>query len=203
MGYTHGKQWTDIEIKERLMEVVHELGIDRMPSRQECEQYFNNTSLTNAITRRYGWYNLAKDMGLPLKDSETLFGKKYEEIAKEQLIALGYEVRRMPQNHPYDLLVEDSVKIDVKASRLYKGRDGNFFSFHIEKPFCTCDIYVLYLINSEGNANDATLIIPSAYIPTNTQISVGEKKSKYYRFLNKWNYISEYCEFLDGIKKSV
>lgn len=36
MGYTHGTYWTDELIKEKICEVINNLGIDRMPSRKEC-----------------------------------------------------------------------------------------------------------------------------------------------------------------------
>ena len=198
MGYAHGTKWTDELIKEKVIEVVNVLELDRMPSQKECENYFHNCSLTNAIARRTGWYTLANEMGLAIKDSETYFGKKQEQTAQEKLISKGYEVRRMPQNFPYDLLVNDCVKIDVKVSRLYRGPAGNFYTFNIEKPFCTCDIYMLYILNDDNSEKD-TLIIPSKFVPTNTQISVGEINSKYYRYSQRWDYISEYCEFLDAV----
>lgn len=104
----------------------------------------------------------------------------------------------MPQNYPYDLLVNDSVKIDVKASKLYHGKGGNFYSFNLEKPYCTCDLYVLRLINDDGIEED-TLVIPSAHVATNTQISVGESKSKYKKYSNRWDYISQYCGFVESV----
>ena len=132
----------------------------------------------------WGWYSLAQILALPIKECETSFGKRQEQIAQEQLIARGFEVRRMPQNFPYDLLVEDCVKVDVKASKLYRGANGNFYSFNTEKPFCTCDIYMLYLINDDNSEKDV-LVLPSKFVPTNTQISVGETTSKYYKYAQK------------------
>ena len=170
-----------------------------MPTRKEVEQYCGDTSLTNAITRRKGgWYALSEKMQLPIKECETTFGKSREKIIMERLVSMGYEVRRMPQNFPYDLLVNDSVKVDVKASRLYRGTGGNFYSFNLEKPFCTCDIYVLRMIGGDGIEVD-TLVVPSKVVATNTQISVGEITSKYKRFSQKWDYISAYCSFMDSV----
>ena len=198
MGYAHGTKWTDKLIKEKVLEVVSALELDRMPSRTECRNYFHNDALTNAISKRIGWYELANQLGLPIKESETYFGKKQEIDAQEQLISRGYEVRRMSQNFPYDLLVNDCLKIDVKASRLYRGINGNFYTFNLEKPFCTCDIYMLYLIGDDRMEKDV-LIIPSAVVATNTQISVGESTSKYYKYSQKWDYISDYTDFLSSV----
>ena len=100
----------------------------------------------------------------------------------------------MLQNHPYDLLVEDSVKIDVKVSKMYKGTNGNFYSFNLERQFGTCDLYILFLVDAMSRQKDV-LIIPSKDVMRNTQISVGENKSKYYRYSQKWEYIDKMVDF--------
>ncbi len=199
MGYTHGTRWTDEIIKNKILEVVKFYNLDRMPTRSEVEVYFGDYSLSNAISRRKGgWYSLAKELEFPIKECETTFGKSHEQIVMENLISQGYEVRRMSQNFPYDLLVNDCVKVDVKASRLYRGKGGNFYSFNLEKPFCTCDIYILRLISEEGIEKD-TLVIPSSHVSTNTQISVGETKSKYQKYSKRWDYVEMYFEFMDSV----
>lgn len=82
--------------------------------------------------------------------------------------------------------------------RLYRGKGGNFYSFNLEKPFCTCDIYILRLISEEGIEKD-TLVIPSSHVSTNTQISVGETKSKYQKYSKRWDYVEMYFEFMDSV----
>ena len=71
MGYSHGIKWTDELIQEKILEVKDALQLGRMPSREECRQYFHDESLVNAVSRRIGWYALAREMGLKIKDSET------------------------------------------------------------------------------------------------------------------------------------
>lgn len=198
MGYSRGIAWTDELIKEKILEVVTALELERMPSRKECANYFKNEGLVNAVSRRKTWYALADELGLPMKDSETYFGKKHETIAEEQLNGKGFETRRMPQNFPYDILVDNCVKVDVKASHLYRGPTGSFYTFNLEKPFCTCDIYFLFTLN-EDNTIKELMIVPSKFVATNTQISVGEKKSKYFRFKDRWDYIENYCSFYESV----
>ncbi len=198
MGYTHGIKWDLVAIKEHIMGMVKSQGLDRMPSRSECEAFFGNTALTNAISKRIGWRRLAREMELPIKRSETAFGNSYEMVACNELSLRGFDVKKMPQNFPYDILVNGCVKVDVKASRLYKGNNGNFFSFNLEKPFCTCDIYLLYCINTD-TAQVITLVVPSKFVAAQSQISVGEHNSKYYRFSNRFHYIKDYCEFMESV----
>lgn len=174
------------------------MALSRMPSRSECEAYFRDCSLTNAISRRDGgWYQLAFELGLPLKASETLFGKTHEAKASEALMAAGHEVRKMSQNFPYDLLVDDCVKVDVKASRLYHGETGNFYSYNLEKPYATCDFYVLYAQPDEGD--ERVIVVPSKNVIAHSQISIGERNSKYYRYENQWGLIRDAVNYWTSV----
>lgn len=197
MGYTHGTKWTDEKIKEGILTVVKECNLDRMPSSSEVIRFYNNRGLANAISRRKGWYKLADELGLKIKDSETYFGKSYEELTRQKLISLGFEVEKMSQNFPYDLLVNNAIKVDVKASRLYKGEQGNFYSFNLEKPYTTCDILILIAVN-ENKEIQKYFVIPSVVVYHHTQISIGESKSKYDKYENKWSYFDKYSEFIDN-----
>lgn len=197
MGYTHGRRWTDKDIKQAVINVVIACDLDRMPSQKECKNYYGDYSLSNAVSRRGGgWYGLAKELGLSIKKSETYVGKIQEANVCELLLERGFDVERMPQNFPYDILVDNCVKVDVKASHLYRGKQGNFFTFNLEKKFATCDIYILLTLDEKDNIIN-TFIVPSKFVINNTQISIGEYASKYYRFKDRWDYISRLSEYLD------
>lgn len=199
MGYSRGTRWTDALIKEKVLEVKNALSLDRMPSRSECESYFHNTRLACAISKRPGgWRGLSLEMGLPMKDSETYFGKKQEAIAEELLISEGFSVRRMSQNFPYDLLVNDCVKVDVKASHLYRGPQGDFYTFNLEKPFATCDVYLLFTLEDD-NSTRSVFVVPSKFVIAHTQISMGVFKSKYHRFEHRFDYIESLSDFWDTV----
>lgn len=193
MGYSHGIRWTDDLIKEQILEVKQALELDRMPSRQECSTYYQNGSLASIISRK-GWYKLAAELGLPIKSSETQLGKTFELEATAMLQSKGFDVKRMSQNYPYDLLVNDCIKVDVKASRLYKGKTGDFYSFGLAKPFATCDVYILITLNDACKA-DRFMVVPSKFVHTNKQISVGAVNSKYHKFTDRWDYIKTISDF--------
>ncbi len=194
MGYAHGVHWTDELIKSKINEVVNGLELGRMPTRRECENYFHDCGLTNAVSRRAGgWYTLAKEMGYNIKESETTFGKTYEIQTAEMLKSHGFQVRRMSQNFPYDLLVDDCVKVDVKASKLYNGKNGDFYSFNLEKQFSTCDFYILITISLEEE--NRVMVVPSSEVIANNQISIGVKKSKYHKFTDRFDLIEKAVEF--------
>lgn len=195
------QHWTNDLIKERVLEVIQALELDRMPSRAECEHYYGNSALTSAISKTAGgWYTLAEDLQLPVKRSETGLGKYFEKIAQDKLTTMGFDVLQMPQNFPYDILANQSVKIDVKVSNLYRGVAGNFYTFNTEKPYATCDIYMLFAIDSDRQIRKE-LIVPSVVVMDRKQISVGEHHSKYDVFAMKYDYISKYSVFHQSIQR--
>lgn len=198
MGYTHGERWTKDLVIGGVLEVVGSLGVNRMPSRHECNEYFGDTRLTNVISKHYGWYKLAEELSLPVKRSETEFGKRCERIAAAALTARGFGVVQMAQNYPYDLLVNDCVKVDVKASRLYDCKNGRFYSFRMGKAYATCDIYILLEIDEEGMPS-RTMIVPSSVVMSNRQISVGEHGSKYHRFTDRYDLIEKVANSMKEI----
>lgn len=198
MGYAYGHKWTDEEVEARILEAVKGLSLDRMPSRNELQSYYGDMALTNRISKQQGFGYWANRLGLLFKESETSLGKEFEYIAAQELINRGYCVTQMPQNHPYDLLINGSTKIDVKVSKLYEGPNGNFFTFNLEKQFATCDIYILYLTENGVDIKE-TLIVPSKFVMKNNQISVGQYKSIYRKYSNRWDYIDDFVKFQQDI----
>lgn len=195
MGYKHGKKWTDDLIKQEMLRVKEGLELNRMPTRSECVDFSGSHGLSVAVTRRQGgWYQLAKDLGLPIKESETTLGKSYEIKIARVLEGAGHSVKRMSQNFPYDLLVDDFVKVDIKASHLYRGSAGNFYTFRMGKAYATCDIYILVTLDDK-NEILGTYVVPSSSVMNNKQISIGEINSIYHQYKDRWDFIDEYKNF--------
>ena len=197
MGYSHGKQWSEKDIEIGIFEVISILGDNGyMPSTHDIEEVTKSFALSNAIARRGGFHYWAKKLGLKMKNSETKFGKTYEEKCFSTLTILGYECQYTSAKYPYDILA-NNVKIDVKSGTLYGGVTGKYFTFNLEKPKPTCDIYICYCI--ENLEVQKIYIIPSCVVSGKTQISLGVKCSKYDRFIGKWEIIKEYDEFYNTI----
>lgn len=104
-------------IKQELLRVKEGLELNRMPTRSECIDFLGSYGLSVAVSRRQGgWCQLAKDLGLPIKESETTLGKSYEIKIARLLEEAGHSVKRMSQNFPYDLLVDDLSKSTSKPA---------------------------------------------------------------------------------------
>lgn len=194
MGYSHGTRWSDGMIADGIMEVVAGMELDRMPSYTECEQYFGNSGLVSAVSKHGGWDFWAQKLNLDAKRSETYFGKSQEALVAGVLTEQGFSVQRTPQNYAYDLLVDNAVKIDVKASRLYQSKDGQYFSFRVAKPYATCDVYVLCAM-ADASSVRTFYVIPSTFVMTHRQISIGVLHSKYDRFIDAWHYIRSCSDY--------
>lgn len=188
--------WTEDLVLDALNDAITILGLNRMPTHSELATLPNGNSINCAMGRRGGTKHFAKLLNLDEKKSETTLGKKYEELAAKSIQEMGYIATQMPQNFPYDILVNNCVKVDVKVSNLYTGDIGSFFSFRMGKKYCTCDIYFLYAITTEIQK---LYIVPSKIVYNNTQISIGEASSKYSIYLDKWDYLKQYVDFMEDI----
>lgn len=199
MGYSYGNKWDDESIKKEIIKVVKALDLKRMPSNNEIKNVMGNHSLSNAISRKGGFRMWAEKLNLDLKESETSLGNEYEFIVKEILEELGYDVEKMTTKHPYDLLINDNIKIDVKASRYYENKKEGvkYHTFNLEKKYHNCDIFICICLNDSEDI-EKFLIIPSKYLMGKKQLSVGVN-SMYDRFDNKFTYIDIYNDFYNTL----
>lgn len=188
-------KWTDEMIKKGIMDYVKTKNINIMPTHSELKEFYGNYCLTNAIRRHKGTKYWADKLGLKIKDCESKLGEKYEGQAVADIFSnLGLESELCPVRYPYDLLVENAVKVDVKFSREFNNYGGaKYFTCNIEKEQQTCDIFVVYCV---GEDNTKVLIIPSYVVSGKTQIAIGIKESKYDEYENRWDIIKQYCDFI-------
>lgn len=194
MGYAKGRKWCYQDMCNEVYKVMETLDINRMPTASECNLVVGNTSLSNVIAKRGGFLWLADKLGLEQSKCESRLGLKGELMIKEILEQKGYKVEKMKNKHPYDLLVNKNVKIDIKASNLYTSPKGwTSYSFNLEKDSPTCDIYVIIC-----NGMDRILVIPSKFL-TQTQLCITGDKSKYDIYKDRWDYIEQYDVFYKSV----
>lgn len=188
MNQEEKTHWTQDKILLYVKACMSATGLTRMPSRSELSEYYGNDKLTNAI-RRFpgGYYKIAEILNVEMKESETQFGKYGEDLATKLLEEHGFAVERMSTRYAYDLYVNGSVKVDVKTARLSKTSGTAFYySFNLEKRFPTCDIYFLIARNEDG---ESIYIVPASI--NQTQIVIGEKKTKYIKYQDRYDIIAD------------
>ena len=108
---------------------------------------------------------------------------------------MGYKVDKMQPRHPYDLLVNGNIKIDVKVSNYFYGVDESYksHSFNLGKKFHNCDIFILIGLNSNKEIVKF-LVIPSKMLMGVKQVCIGEE-SKYDKYNDAFRYIEKYDYF--------
>ena len=191
-------KWTDEAIKNEILSVMEALNLQRMPTRIEIVAICGN-GLACAISRdKRGYYGWANKLGLKTKDSETTSGKRYEAVA-EMNISSQYEeliVKRMPQNYPFDILVDDTLKIDVKVGKRHAHFGTPSYTFRTGKKYASCDLYLCYGLGDDGKINDIYLIPSNAAITTTINVTIGGN-SKYDKYKNKWELIGRLLTGID------
>lgn len=199
MAYSHGEQWNTERICKAIMEVVEMAGEKVMPSHKDMDGFFGNHKLSCAVSKHGGSKMFADILQLPLKSCETKFGEKFENLCAEKIQdEFGFDVEKTEPRHPYDLLVDNCVKVDVKAGKITRTKDGReYYTFNLEKRHQTCDIFVCYCLN-ERNEIKKILVIPSCALSGKTQLSVGVKESKYDLYIDGWERIYHYSRFMRG-----
>lgn len=201
MGYAHGFRWDETLIERAIKDVVEKAKIDCFPTHSLIKSVTGNCALTNAISKNGGSGYWAKKLGLEIKKCESRLGEEYELDCQKIVKTFGYKCEKMPIRYPYDLLIEDSIKVEVKCGNLYHGVQGDFYTFNLEKSKPTCDLFVCYCLNK--SEVQKVYIIPASILSGKTQLSIGQHFSKYDPYINRWDYIHIYVDFYQKAKKAV
>lgn len=200
MGHTHGIKWTQELIKQGILSVMNNLEINRMPTKTEVESITGDSALSNKIAKTGGFNHWAKKLNLKLKDSESKIGWSGEQLVVDMIKLKGYNVERMTVRHPYDLLINGAVKVDVKTSNRYYYTEKNYYhTFNLEKRNASCDLYVCLCMNNK--VLEKVLVIPGTFLKI-TQLSVGEI-STYNKYIDRWDYLESFDCFYKKLSLEV
>ncbi|AOH54465.1 hypothetical protein ABE28_008880 [Peribacillus muralis] len=186
------KFWTDERIEKEIRKAMELFVINRMPTASELTSIGRNDlhcALSKSELKYSGW---AKKLGLEMKYSETVKGNKYELMIKNRIEQISNDlfVKEMTTRHPYDLLINDCVKVDVKVASPYLLRGESIVhTFGINKKYGTCDIYICIALD-ENEEIERTFIIPASHLQIVT-LCVG-KDSKYNKYLDNWNFLYQF-----------
>ncbi|QIB56539.1 hypothetical protein [Blautia producta] len=202
MSYTHGRRWTEEIISESILNIVSSCGMNTFPTHSEMEEFYGNKALCVKISRTGGTRYWAERLHLPIKKCESEFGNDYELKAMDDIWKeTGMHSRQTKPRYPYDLVVNNWIKVDVKVSKqIYTNCHTWQNSFNLEKKDPTCDIFILYCLDKNGTFIKK-LIIPSCVLTGQTQVGVGNN-SKWNKYEENWNTFWKYYEFYKGLKEA-
>lgn len=189
------KKWTREFLIEQIMKTVDALHLDRMPSVNEINRVTGENAAKSISD--HGAENLASELGLkPNRRYNQELGDKFEDRAILDIAAHGFSSEKMKARFPYDLLVEDMVKVEVKASHtLFTQHGSPFFCRNLTRNHRSSDLTIFYCLNDDDSIYK-TYIIPTAYVRNLQTISVGNWNSKYDRFIDRWDILKRYVVFM-------
>lgn len=200
MGYTHGVKWTDDLIISSIYEVMNGLGLKTFPTHSEMLEFYNNSSLICAVSKHGGTSYWSNRLNIPVKDCETKFGEFFQDYCVEDIREhLNLNSINMKPRYPYDVLVENNIKVDVKAARERK-RFKDAYSVGLNKDNPTCDIYIIYLVD-DNNIPFKRYIIPSCCLSGTTTLTIYKSTAdKYEKYVDNWDLILKYKEFYKSLE---
>lgn len=189
MGNTF-KKWTDNTIAREVLIIANQFDPPKMPTRKEVSFMYGNEGLVNAISKNGGFEYWASKLGLPQGYSETKIGKQAEAIMMSILMRKGFKAERTSTKHPYDILVDGCVKIDVKAANISLIRGCEVHAYRLAKAQHTCDIYLFHEIDS-----GITYVVPAHLCNGQVQVEMGIGSKKYDPYKESWDLIKRVSDF--------
>lgn len=183
--------WDDERIEREIRACMGIFCIERMPTASEFKEIGRNDlhcAISKSPLKYSGW---AKKLGIEMKSSETTKGNEYEHLVKKEIESISNHltVEKMTTKHPYDLLINGCVKVDVKVSAPHNFFGPRAHTFRTAKKHATCDIYICVALNEKGNVENF-FIIPAAHASVTTLNICGE--SKYNKYIDRWDFVYQF-----------
>src|SRR5699024_1734622 len=135
------RKWTKKLIESEIHKVKETLVTERMPTTSEVRDLGRN-DLHCAICKNGGYQPWSKKLRTSQKESETQKGRKYEQKDKRIVERKGMDINDMTNGHPFDLVVNGNVKIDVKMGMAHNHHNSRCHTFRPSSKYSTCDLYI-------------------------------------------------------------
>ena len=187
-------KWNEELISTGITDIANKFVPVRMPSNREVVEMTGNYSLANAIQKHGGYEFWANKLGLEQKRSETKIGVEYERKVADILRKCGHDVAETTIKHPYDLLVDNCVKVDVKVADTSLIRNNKAHAYRIAKRQHTCDFYIC----CELDTGDI-YVIPANMVAGQVQIEMGPGSQKYSHYKDAFYLIDDAVKFYQSL----
>jgi hypothetical protein len=183
LGFENKKpitSWTDQKIEEEIAKAVEFYG--RFPSAKELREIGKN-DLCCAISKNGGFLFWAKKVNQERKMSDSDTGWEGEKKLVGDLAAKGFScVRSQNTKCPYDLLVNTSIRVDVKAANYAEYGPCKGWFYRIAKD-AQADIIALYQLDTAD-----VYFIPWNLCPK-TNVTISRSGGKYKDFKNRFDIL--------------
>lgn len=186
--------------RERIRQLIGNTGRG-YKNRRIRKLYENNKHLSNTeLSEITGIVNISsyrKDgIRHKINGGSLKIGVYFEELVSKTLNKNGISHKLMPHNHPFDILLDNGIRIDVKSvspSRLLT-KITNTYSFNPNKKRRGnyADYFICVLIDTEE-----MFVIPSSEIKKSSPIRFSwprptrGKESKYHKYHNNFDVLQK------------
>lgn len=179
------KSWSENMVAEQLMEISKGTGF--IPSNSELNE-LGRSDLANQITRRGGFISWAERLGLKRRGSASDTGWGGEKELAAILTQMEFEVQPTKLvKAPYDLRVNDSLRLDVKTARFAEYGVCRGWFYRIGKN-PQADILALFQIDTKD-----CYFIPWQNCPT-TNVTISRDGGKYIRYKNCYGILKNLAD---------
>lgn len=125
-------------------------------------------------------------------------GISKNQAVEDILTKKGFWGEEIPKSSPYDLLVNDCVKVNIRTGYSILDKTGEYYKFVLKNSVVTCDIYILLELDSDNNI-EQVLVIPSKFLKGKHRFLIRKGESKYNRFIDRFDYISSLAKYLENV----
>lgn len=98
----------------------------------------------------------------------------------------GFDVKPTSVKHPYDLLVNGCIKVDVKTAKTTLVRGCPVHAYRLAKRDHTCDFYIFYEIDTLK-----VYVVPAYRCQGQVQVEMGKNSKPYAKYLGAFDLIKE------------
>ena len=187
-------KWNEETIAAKVADIANKFAPARMPSNSEVIEMTGSYALANAIQKNGGYEYWANRLGLERKHSETKVGIEYERKVGEMLRKGGHNVQETTIKHPYDLLVDGCVKVDVKVANTSLIRGSKVHAYRIAKRQHTCDFYICCEVDT-----GSIYVIPANMVTGQVQIEMGLNSQKFRHYKDAFFLINDAVNFYKSL----
>jgi hypothetical protein len=164
--------WTLKRIRSAIQPTVDEFG--RMPTKKELDDR-GLTKLSSVVSNK-GYQIVANALGIDMKDCTIRQALNKENEVIEIIREMGLKAEPTAYKAPFDILVENQLRIDVKMGSRSTKRPNQFIFRMDAKNYQSCDLYILCATEGESRDTVDTYWIPADLIPfiktTDTGLSI-------------------------------
>lgn len=178
---TRRVKWTEELVESELRELTK--SINRMPTNSELSEW-GRSDLSNQIVKKGGFFYWAERLGVDRVKSDSDTGWAGEDALESILKDKGFGVEQTALRAPYDLKVNEVVRVDVKTAKFaeYGACRGWFYRVGKEAQ---ADVIALYQLDTGD-----VYFLPWHHCPK-SNVTISRSGGKYRNYKNRYDIIEK------------